>query len=75
MSENVNGFTPRRCPFCDSKEIHITDDRGMIGYSPKHIQVWLYCDDCGARGPYAADAEKAYMGWNGKLEKEKTDGK
>ena len=47
---------PQPCPFCNSKELHISLDRRR-GY-------YVYCKDCSASGPYSKQQEPAVRVWN-----------
>jgi DnaJ-class molecular chaperone len=50
---------PRECPFCESDDL-------FSGLS-RRLGHWVYCRNCGGRGPYAESKSGAIRKWNGSI--------
>ena len=56
--EGEGWYNVEPCPFCQS-------DTGEFGESGGHISmIWVYCGNCGARGPNEYSYKRATDSWN-----------
>jgi hypothetical protein len=62
MNPAPDGFM--RCPFCASA---LGSMWSKAIRARRLIKYWVFCDDCGARGPWSFDRIRAHALWNERM--------
>lgn len=54
------------CPFCGGAP---AETQETLGRPEQHLRIyWIFCRECGARGPQLMNREGARRRWNGRYE-------